>query len=165
MILHGDIMVVLVCAALAVPAINSLLVYSMLQRFNARLSRMTSELSDPDEIQEIYGTMFTDDLAGAIGKARRRFAITTVWTLLIPVVWYLFAPLPQRDSSELALMILLGANAAMLVINVLMRFHMFMAAHSNLECVLKARRALKKHTFKQLVTLGLTLLTGMLIFG
>ena len=158
-------MMAVVCAALAAPAVNSLLVYGMLHRLTARLGRMTAGLTDRDEIETLYGTMMTDALAGAIGRARRRFARAAAWTLLIPVGWYLFAPLPQLHGSETALVVLLGVNAAMLVINTLMRIRMCVSAQSRLACVMKARSALKTYSFRQTVTLGMTIVLGVMLFG
>ena len=158
-------MIVLVGLVLAVPVVNSLTVYGMLHRLTARLSRMTAGLTDRDEVDELYGMMMTDALSASIGRARRRFARTASWALLVPAGWYLFAPQPQLQGCETALWLLLGTNAAMLAVNTLMRIRMCFAGSGRMACVMKARSALKKYSFRQLVTLGMTALLGVMLLG
>ena len=95
----------------------------------------------------------------------RRHRAFRAWALLVPAGWYLFAPQPQLQGCETALWLLLGTNAAMLAVNTLMRIRMCFAANGRMACVMKARSALKKYSFRQLVTLGMTALLGVLLLG
>ena len=156
-------MMILTAVVVLVPMLNSMIVYGHVRRRNVRLRRMTAEVTDADEISELYGTMFTRDLTNAIVRARRRFARTVTWGMAIPVVWYLFASSYELYMAEPMLACLLTGNLAILIANSVVRMQLRKAKH--IEGVANARKALSRYTFRQILMLAICLLLGLMMFG